>query len=568
MLRKIQLPHQREPKDTELSTGYDILNRVTAINYQFAGQTKTVTYGYGKDGQKGESTLLSGATQTTTYDSLGRETTSKVGDLTRETAYLGVSGNRTTALPETLNYTQNGTTLLATSYTYDVRGNIYQMTVDGVTYTYTYDELNQLTEVETSDNSFTATYSYDNGGNITSKTVNGVTTAYGYTDTNWKDKLTSYNGHAISYDPMGNPVMGYNKLFSWTGRQLTAAEAPDGSQVDYTYNADGIRNQKMVHGVVTDYFVDGSTILAEKTGSNIIWYIYDTGGELLGFTCNGIPYYYLKNQQGDVYKIVDANGSVVGSYTYDPWGKVIRTVGYIAEINPIRYRSYYYDSETGLYYLQSRYYDPELGRFINADGLVSTGQGILGNNMYAYCQNNPTIYADRNGYFLFTAIGAVVGAGFGALDAAINGKTGDDFWGAVANGAISGAVTGAAADFIALTGGSGAVVVGTMAIAGAAGSVAGNWVESRITKKELSTKEVLVDAAWDASFGALFGYMAGPAVSSWGQVTKKGFGKYLLCQVQKETGSAAAEEILGNVTAGIGRFTAEQIVNMITNILK
>ena len=386
-----------------ISTGYDILNRVTAINYQFAGQTQTVTYGYGQDGQKGESTLLSGATQTVEYDSLGREESSTVGGLTRETSYLNVSGKRTTTLPANLTYTQNNNTLLSTSYTYDVRGNIHQMTVDGVTYTYTYDSLNQLTAVETSDNSFTASYSYDNGGNITSKTVNGVTTTYGY-DTNWKDKLTSYNGQSISYDGMGNPTVSYNKQFMWTGRQLTLAETIDGTLVGYSYNADGIRTKKTVGSVTTEYFLQGSTILAEKTGNNVIWYIYDTGGELLGFTYNGTPYYYLKNMQGDVYKVVDANGTVVASYTYDPWGKVLTATGSMAEINPIRFRNYYYDIETGFYCISSHYYDPEIGRWINADGFISTEQDITGCNMLTYCDNNPVNRKETTGKFWDAAI--------------------------------------------------------------------------------------------------------------------------------------------------------------------
>ena len=139
----------------------------------------------------------------------------------------------------------------------------------------------------------------------------------------------------------------------------------------------------------------------------MIWYIYDSNGEIVGFTYNEVPYYYLKNQQGDVYKIVDQDGEVVGSYTYDPWGKVLTCTGTMAEINPIRYRSYYYDTETGYYYLQSRYYDPELGRFISADSYASTGQGILGHNVFAYCLNNPIAQKDQFGNNSTEAISGV-----------------------------------------------------------------------------------------------------------------------------------------------------------------
>ena len=122
--------------------------------------------------------MPSGAQRSTVYDSLNRETSTTVGNLSRNVSYLNVSGSRTTTLPSGVNYTQGGTALLNTAYTYDNNGNISTMTVDGVTYTYTYDSLNQLKTVSTSDNSYTASYNYDNGGNITSKTVNGTTTNY------------------------------------------------------------------------------------------------------------------------------------------------------------------------------------------------------------------------------------------------------------------------------------------------------------------------------------------------------------------------------------------------------
>ena len=166
---------------------------------------------------------------------------------------------------------------------------------------------------------------------------------------------------------------------------------------NYLYNADGIRTRKTVGSAVTDYFINGGTILAEQTGSTVIWYIYDGNGDILGLIYNGTPYYYLKNQQGDVYKVADASGNIVASYVYDPWGKVLSATGTMAQINPIRYRSYYYDTETGFYYLQSRYYDPETGRFLNADGQLNVGFGLIGCNLFAYCYNNTIAGVDYDG---------------------------------------------------------------------------------------------------------------------------------------------------------------------------
>ena len=143
--------------------------------------------------------------------------------------------------------------------------------------------------------------------------------------------------------------------------------------------------------------------------------LYMTGTSSYEYdTYNGTRYYYVKNAQGDVIGFVNGSGAVVAEYAYDAWGNILsisgsgaRTVG---AANPIRYRGYVYDAETGLYYVSSRYYDPEVGRFINADGLVSTGQGILGNNMFAYCLNNPVNYEDSDGE-MAAAAGALAWGG-------------------------------------------------------------------------------------------------------------------------------------------------------------
>ena len=130
---------------------------------------------------------------------------------------------------------------------------------------------------------------------------------------------------------------------------------------------------------------------------------------MYGFELNGVRYYYLYNGQGDVIGLIDATGAVIAHYEYDAWGKLLSVTDAngeeilygteVAIINPIRYRGYYYDNETGFYYLNSRYYDPEVGRFINADAYASTGQGILGHNMFAYCGNNPVNRVDPSGLF-------------------------------------------------------------------------------------------------------------------------------------------------------------------------
>ena len=134
---------------------------------------------------------------------------------------------------------------------------------------------------------------------------------------------------------------------------------------------------------------------------------YDSSGNVVSvdYSSNGgstfTTYYYLRNAQNDIVKIIDGNGATVVEYKYDSWGKLLSTTGSLAATlgvnQPFRYRGYVYDTETGWYYLQSRYYDPSVGRFVSADVLLSTGQGVIGHNSYAYCLNNPIRYMDEGG---------------------------------------------------------------------------------------------------------------------------------------------------------------------------
>ena len=184
------------------------------------------------------------------------------------------------------------------------------------------------------------------------------------------------------------------------GRRLTSITA-SGLSASYTYNEAGIRTGKTVGGVTTTYVLAGTSILKQTRGADTLVFYYDTKGEAFGFTYNGTEYWYVRNGQRDIVGIINNAGTVVVSYTYDAWGNPIATTGTLAATvgaaNPFRYRGYYYDSETGFYYLNSRYYDPVIGRFISSDSIVDTGQGVLGTNMFAYCLNNPVNRADPNG---------------------------------------------------------------------------------------------------------------------------------------------------------------------------
>ena len=274
--------------------------------------------------------------------------------------------------------------------------------------------MEQLVRENDSKAGTTTIYSYDKGGNIVSVRVYNYTTGevsgtpiktknYDYKDSEWRDLLTLYNGQAITYDEIGNPLQYRDEYsFTWTnGRSLKSATKGD-LHISYKYNRDGIRTEKTVNGKTTKYTLDSNVIVKETSEGKIIWYIYDGNGDLVGFELNGTSYYYNKNLQGDIIGIVDTNGIEVATYRYDAWGSVIAIEGNgeIAKQNPYRYRGYYFDEEIGLYYLQSRYYDAEVGRFINADdvNLIPVMQsGLKGTNLFEYCNNNTVNMEDPTG---------------------------------------------------------------------------------------------------------------------------------------------------------------------------
>ena len=169
----------------------------------------------------------------------------------------------------------------------------------------------------------------------------------------------------------------------------------------FTYDANGMRTARTNGTTTYNYVYNGGQLSQMTVGGNTLNFTYDASGTPLSVVYNGTYYYYVTNLQGDVVAILNTSGTAVVTYTYDAWGKLLTTSGTMASTlgahNPLRYRGYVYDTEFGLYYLQSRYYNPTLGRFINADAFTSTGQGLLGNNMFVYCLNNPICLRDSNG---------------------------------------------------------------------------------------------------------------------------------------------------------------------------
>ena len=394
-----------------------------------------------------------------TSDRLDRLASRSINAVGGKSLVYGYTYERGTTLPLTLSATVGdiSSTLV---YTYDAAGNITSVT-DGENVTrYCYDNMGQLIREDNPYSQKTCVYAYDSCGNILSRTEYGYTDAetptggtaavYEYNNAAWGDQLTSWNGESITYDAIGNPLLYRGRSLTWTqGRRLAGITA-EGLNVTYTYDESGTRVGKTVNGVSTQYYINGSQILAQKSGEDILYFLYDETGAAVGFKYNNNLYLYRKNLQGDILAVLNGQtGAVEASYTYDAWGRVISSTGALANLNPFRYRGYYYDGETGLYYLQSRYYDPETGRFINADDAdyIGADGSLLSYNLFAYCKNNPVNRFDAEGNlslpnWLKVAVGAVALAGL-AVATVCTGGAAAVICGAALSGAIIGGASGA-----------------------------------------------------------------------------------------------------------------------------
>lgn len=388
----------------------------TSVN----GQTKTITTGTDKDGKSFVSN--DGVINETSTDDFGRVSTVTTKQNKSDTVftkqysyYHGSESNATTNMVGGISYKLSSDKVLGYSYNYNDTGNVENVYENGKKVAvYTYDELNQLVWYADTRTGRYIRIVYDNYGNIQKMESYSLgtnwapvklleTRTYSYGDTNWKDKLTEFDGDSITYDKNGNPLTYRDDMtFEWeNGRIINNINTSD-KAIQMSYDSNGMRTQKSVDGVKTNYYYDSSNNLFALTqGNDTLFFYYDNSGEVMSVSCNGTMYYYIKDLQGDITEIVDKDGNSVAEYAYDAWGNMLNedngtlTVG---KLNPFRYRSYVYDEETGLYYLQSRYYDPLTGRFLNADVYADTQSGTpLSTNMFAYCENNAINKSDDEG---------------------------------------------------------------------------------------------------------------------------------------------------------------------------
>ncbi len=457
---------------------YDAANRMTSQSWQFGTGLYRQQYSYTgvkADGTADSSvdgtisaitTTIPGQLDVTSkyeYNDLRQleKKTVTVPNQNRGTTTVYTRGYTYAVIAEDDGCNRMGTRLASTAYTfgsssrsfdytYDAAGNIQTVTTGGTNVpaaaaskTYTYDAQGQLA-TETNGGASRA-YAYDTVGNIRSVTTDGaVIKSFGYTNPSWPDLLTSvtaggttkdilYEGQTQTSDvpSSGNPVTYYNGkdyTFTWTkGRQLASATV-DGKQISYTYDMSGVRSNKQVGDTTYTYTTLSGKVMRQTWGdNNALEFVYDDGNQPFAVIYKHGQttelYYYVLNAQGDVSAILDSSGKLAASYDYDAWGnctvydssaKVLTDPTSIANLNPLRYRGYYYDAETGFYYVSSRYYDPEVGRWINADDAIAgVGGDIRGYNLFAYCMNDPVNMSDHTGHWpqwIKNAASAVVNA--------------------------------------------------------------------------------------------------------------------------------------------------------------
>ena len=461
-----------------LRIAYDSKNRVKENISRMDKKGHRTQYIYGEAGKQqkpglGYGVKIDGTERITYhYDRLGRyakKTVTYPGGQTSDTTYTYVSGKKdgtTTALVNSV--LRDG---VETFYRYDGVGNITEVLEKTAAdsqpvsrFVYEYDLMNQLVKEEDKKEGSIRTYEYDAGGNLLKykkytvkdgKQTLVLTDSYAYGNT-WKDQMTSYNGSPITYDDMGNPLTYLGMKLSWEkGRELVQVEK-DGNTTRYVYDSDGRRIQKIGKDGTTHYYLNGSAVIAQKTDAGErMDFLYDDKGNVFAVDYKDKLYFYQTNLQGDITGIVDSNGNQVVTYTYDSWGKLLASTDNsgvdLAKKNPFRYRGYYYDVETGFYYLNDRYYDPKARRMLSADDNINLMMSIefYGKNLYLYCDNNPVSRRDSEGEFWYVLLTGAVSATIGmSMTFWENVVSGSD----VTDGLIEAGITGFVSGIIAGSG--------------------------------------------------------------------------------------------------------------------
>ena len=457
-----------------ISYGYDSNNNIISKKYFFNNDTINYSANYDQDEDVIEETIDSNTIHYI-YDELGRVQKKNVNNiLTTEFSY-NTNGKRTS---NTIKCVKINNDIL--SYKYDNMNNIIAEYHNGqLKMRYVYDEYNRLIKCIDNIDRTIDIFKYDLSNNIISMSkydneTFSLKSNINYTyDSIYKDKLTKVGNLEIVYDLNNNPIRIGNDILEWeNGRELKSYTSNNYSCL-YEYDYNGNRISKIVNGIKTEYYVEKDKLIVEKIGNNMIYYLRDSAGNLVGFKYNNAIYYYKKNILNDIIGIYDSSGNELVKYKYDSWGNIVKISNSqgndisndsnnIGNINPFRYRSYYYDKETGLYYVYNRYYNPKFCRFISPDIGVSSIGEITGYNLYEYAFCNPISYSDEDGtwpkWVKALAVGVAVIAVV-AVASAVTVATGGAGCAAavIATSALKGALIGGAIGGVAI--GTGNVIV-------------------------------------------------------------------------------------------------------------
>ena len=329
--------------------------------------------------------------------------------------------------------------------------------------------------------------------------------------------MTNFNGDSIIYDEIGNPTQYRDGMtFDWESGRRLASITQGTNSYSYSYDSSGVRISKTVNGTTYSYIYDNGQLIYADTPVGGMTFFYENDS-VAGYKYGPEYYYYIKNLQGDIVGVIDKNCNLLYQYEYDAWGNhtVLDAQGntispdapHVANFNPLRYRGYFFDTETGLYYLLSRYYDPETGRFVNADGQFSIGGELNGINLFAYCDNNPISRIDPTGEaWWHWVLGAVVVA---ACAVAVVATAGGAAAGVAAVYAVS---TGTAAATTASTVAAGAFI-------GAASTYSAAVVTAAVTSN--SVKEFADKGDWRTVVATAGSAVIGASITGLLNVTNK-----------------------------------------------
>ena len=447
---------------------------------------------------------------------------------------LGMPIKRNIANAQTIEYAYDKNIIVSESvgttvrnYLYDERSNVSRLTVKEnnvvvKSHEYIYNLSNAICMINETD-----VFNYDSNGNISFISKNGKSISFKY-DSTIRDLLISktegtnetilfvYNG-INKYYPSEMNVNGAMKSLTWEGKRLTNI----GNNIAYKYNSDGLRIEKIVDDTTTSYEYEAGKLVRMSIDNEVssihkeLIFNYDEQGMIIGFSIGYDDYFYIRDILGNINKIIDINGNDIVKFDYSIYGKPTKTVIVNCDAsiyNPFMYKGYYYDEETQLFYCNSRYYSPELCRWISPDSIEYLDpESINGLNLYCYCMNNPIMYSDPSGHIVISTliVGAIIGFVVGGATSAITqgldkGWDNINGWQVLLDATIGG-ISGA-------LGASGINQVVSMiagGVLGAAGSVAGDIIAVKGDFSQLNVWKVVGKAAIMGAIGVGLGRWTG-----------------------------------------------------------